>query len=113
MVTDEECRWSHNLSKELPIRKGVIKHLRKFDATFFGIHHKQANAMDPQGRQLIECAYEAIIDAGFSPQELRTTKTGCFVAICFSETEKSLLYDSVHTEGFSLAGLVWPRPAFI
>lgn len=104
MVTDKEERWSHGLSQELPKRKGVIRNLTKFDATFFGIHHKQANAMDPQGRLLIECAYEAVLDAGLHPLSLRSTKTGVFVAICFSETEKTLLFDTIQTEGFSLPG---------
>lgn len=104
MITEKETRWSHGISKELPKRKGVIKSLKKFDATFFGIHHKQANAMDPQGRQLIECAYEAILDAGLHPHSLRETKTGVFVAVCYSETEKSLLFDTINTDGFSLPG---------
>lgn len=104
MVTDKECRWSHSLSKELPRRKGVINNIKKFDATFFGVHHKQVNAMDPQGRQLIECAYEAILDSGIHPSALRGSRTGVFVAVCFSETEKSLLFDTIQTGGFSLAG---------
>lgn len=104
MITDKEARWSNGLSQELPKRKGVISSLKKFDASFFGIHYKQANAMDPQGRQLIECAYEAILDAGLHPHSLRDSKTGVYVAVCYSETEKSLLFDTIHTDGFSLAG---------
>lgn len=104
MITDKEVRWNHNLSQEIPKRKGVVNNLSKFDATFFGIHYKQAHAMDPQGRQLIEAAYESILDAGMHPHSLRGTKTGVFVAVCFSETEKSLLFDTIHTDGFSLAG---------
>ena len=48
----------------LPKRNGKIKELSKFDATFFGVHPKQATYMDPQLRILMELAYEAIIDAG-------------------------------------------------
>ena len=48
----------------LPKRNGKIKDLSKFDATFFGVHPKQATYMDPQLRILMELAYEAIIDAG-------------------------------------------------
>lgn len=102
MITDKEKRWTHGFGKELPKRKGVIKNLSKFDATFFGVHHKQANYMDPQGRQLIECAYEAILDAGVHPHSLRDTKTGVFVAICFSETEKALCFDNI--DGLALPG---------
>lgn len=104
MTTDKEARWSDSLSQDLPRRKGIINNLNKFDASFFGIHSKQANAMDPQGRQIIECAYEAIIDAGIHPQTLRGSKTGVFVAVCFSEAEKNLLFDNLHSSGFALSG---------
>lgn len=105
MITDRETRWRHGISQELPKRKGLINSLNKFDATFFSIHHKQAHVMDPQGRLLIECAYEAILDAGLHPQSLRNSITGVYVGVCFSETEKALLFDQIHTEGFSLPGL--------
>lgn len=49
---------------EIPERAGRIRDLNKFDAVFFGIHGKQANAMDPMLRVLLEKAYEAILDAG-------------------------------------------------
>lgn len=104
MITEEEHRWSHSISQELPKRKGVINNLKKFDASFFGIHAKQANAMDPQGRQLIECAYEAILDAGIHPHALRNTITGCFVAVCYSESEKALLFEELQPHGFNIAG---------
>jgi len=48
----------------LPLRAGKLKDLSKFDATFFGVHNKQANRMDPQLRMLLEVTYEAIVDAG-------------------------------------------------
>ena len=48
----------------LPSRCGKLKDLSKFDATFFGVHPKQANVMDPQLRILHEVTYETLIDAG-------------------------------------------------
>jgi fatty acid synthase len=48
----------------IPKRCGKLKDLSKFDASFFGVHPKQANTMDPQLRMLLEVAYEAIVDAG-------------------------------------------------
>lgn len=48
----------------LPARTGKIKDLSKFDASFFGVHAKQAEVMDPQLRMLLEATYEALIDAG-------------------------------------------------
>ena len=48
----------------LPRRCGKIKDLTKFDASFFGVHPKLANVMDPQLRILLEVTYEALVDAG-------------------------------------------------
>lgn len=104
MTTDKETRWKSNMSHELPRRKGTVNGLAKFDAAFFGIHAKQANNMDPQGRQVIEAAYEAILDSGVHPQSLRDTKTGVFVGVCFSEAEKNLLFDNAYASGFALSG---------
>lgn len=50
----------------LPTRSGKLKDITKFDCSFFGVNPKQADAMDPQLRLLLEVAYEAIIDAGLS-----------------------------------------------
>ena len=48
----------------LPRRNGKLKDLSTFDAAFFGVSPKQADAMDPQLRLLLETAYECIVDAG-------------------------------------------------
>ena len=48
----------------MPRRCGKLKDLTKFDASFFGVHPKQANGMDPQLRMLLEVTYEALLDAG-------------------------------------------------
>lgn len=48
----------------MPARTGKLKEINKFDAEFFGIHSKLANAMDVQLRILLEVTHEAIIDAG-------------------------------------------------
>ena len=50
----------------LPRRNGKLKDLSKFDAAFFGVSPRQADAMDPQLRLLLETSYECIVDAGES-----------------------------------------------
>lgn len=63
LVTDDPRRWPSGLYG-LPTRTGKIKDLTKFDASFFGVHAKQAHVMDPQLRMLLELTHEAIVDAG-------------------------------------------------
>jgi len=49
---------------EIPARTGKLYNIDKFDASFFSVHYKQAQNMDPQCRMLLEKTYEAIVDAG-------------------------------------------------
>jgi hypothetical protein len=49
---------------EIPQRTGKLLSISKFDASFFGVHFKQAHTMDPMCRMLLERTYEAIVDAG-------------------------------------------------
>jgi fatty acid synthase len=49
---------------EIPARTGKLHNIDKFDSSFFSVHNKQAQSMDPQCRMLLEMAYEAIVDAG-------------------------------------------------
>jgi fatty acid synthase len=60
LVTDDERRWPSGLYS-LPARTGKLKDLSRFDATFFGVHAKQAHVMDPQLRMLLELTFEAIV----------------------------------------------------
>jgi len=46
----------------------VLDGLADFDAEFFGFSPKEAAIMDPQHRQFLECAWEALEDAGHPPQ---------------------------------------------
>ncbi len=47
--------------------KGVIEGVEMFDAAFFGFTPREAALMDPQHRLLLECAWEALEDAGCDP----------------------------------------------
>lgn len=104
MVGVTEKRWPI-FNSEIPTRMGVIDGIEKFDATFFGVPYKQTNAMDPQGRLLIETAYEAILDAGVCPKSIRGSKTGVFIGACFGESEKVFFYDEITASGFGITGL--------
>lgn len=56
--------------------------------------------MDPMCRMLLEHAYEAIVDAGINPRQLRGTKTGVFIGACFSESEKTWFYEKLQVRAF-------------
>src|ERR1035441_5500199 len=52
------------------VKSGVVlEDLDKFDAAFFGFSPKDASIMDPQHRIFLECAWEALEDAGHVPEE--------------------------------------------
>ncbi|XP_039303879.1 fatty acid synthase [Solenopsis invicta] len=103
MVTDDERRWPKGLYG-LPARYAKINDLSHFDATFFGIHSKQAQAMDPQLRLILEATHEAIIDAGINPTTVRGSRTGVFVGISTSESDEFWLRDPEIINGYNLLG---------
>ncbi|CAK1589941.1 unnamed protein product [Parnassius mnemosyne] len=103
LISGDGRRWKL-AHPEIPQRTGKINNVNKFDASFFGVHFKQAHTMDPMCRILLEKAYEAVIDAGFNPKELRNTKTGVFIGACFSESEKTWFYEKMQVNGFGVTG---------
>eukprot|EP00079_Xenopus_tropicalis_P028199 XP_012822994.1 PREDICTED: fatty acid synthase [Xenopus tropicalis] len=103
MVTEDDRRWKPGLYG-LPKRNGKLKELDKFDAAFFGVHPKQAHTMDPQLRLLLEICYEAIVDAGINPNELRGTNTGVWVGVSGSEAGEAFSRDPEELLGYSMTG---------
>ncbi len=52
--------------------------LDRFDATFFGINHREAEILDPQQRIYLEVCWEALEDAGYDPDTLTGSTVGVF-----------------------------------
>lgn len=47
--------------------RGVLDGVDQFDAQFFGYLPREADVMDPQQRLFLECAWEALEQAGYDP----------------------------------------------
>lgn len=103
MVDDLEVRWRH-FNPEIPKRMGKISDLDKFDPSVFDISYKQAHAMDPQMRTLVEHSFEAILDAGVNPKTIHGSRTGVFIGACFAESEKTWYYEQLPPDGLGLTG---------
>ncbi len=62
-----------------------IDGIDKFDPAFFGISVNKAAMIDPQQRLMLEVAWRAVEDAGYSNGRLAKTKTGVYIGICNNE----------------------------
>ncbi|WP_297794322.1 polyketide synthase, partial [Mycobacterium sp.] len=58
-----------------------------FDCDFFGMTEREATAIDPQHRLLLETSWDAIEHAGLDPASLSETQTGVFVGLTHGDYE--------------------------
>lgn len=81
----------------------------QFDARFFNISPKEANALDPQQRILLELTWEAFENANFNIEHYNGSNTGVYVGICNNEYYMSQLYSGELStiNPYSLTGCSW------
>ncbi|KAJ5914242.1 polyketide synthase [Penicillium tannophilum] len=70
-----------------------LDNLEDFDPVFFGISPKEAEQMDPQQRITLEVAWQALEEAGISPQRLSGSDTGVFIGVNSDDYSRLLLED--------------------
>lgn len=58
-----------------------------FDCDFFGMTEREAIAVDPQHRLLLETSWDAVEHAGLAPGSLAQTQTGVFVGLTHGDYE--------------------------
>ncbi|MFC8718552.1 type I polyketide synthase [Kitasatospora sp. NPDC057198] len=67
------------------LRGGFLADVDSFDSDFFALAPREAAAMDPHQRLLLQCAWRALEDSGRSPVDLAGTDTGVFVGVMGGE----------------------------
>jgi acyl transferase domain-containing protein len=63
--------------------RAVLDDVDMFEPEFFGMHAREASLTDPQHRLLLECAWEALEDAGYDPKTYKGP-IGVFAGAAFN-----------------------------
>ncbi|QUH01923.1 SDR family NAD(P)-dependent oxidoreductase [Saccharopolyspora erythraea] len=86
-------------------RGGFLRAAADFDAGFFDISPREAVAMDPQQRQVLEVSWEALERAGIDAKRLRGSRTGVFVGTTGQDYIHLLLSSGQDMEGHASTGM--------
>lgn len=83
--------------------------VNEFDARFFNISPKEANALDPQQRMLLELTWEAFENGAMDISKYAGTNTGVYIGMSTNEYALSHLYsgDLSRIDAYSLTGMCY------
>ncbi|KAK4141935.1 Nonribosomal peptide synthetase 14 [Dichotomopilus funicola] len=77
---------------------------RVFDASFFNISPKEAEAIDPQQRMLLEVVYEALESAGYTLQQYAGDKVAVYAGLMTSDYDTLSQRDELDTSQYYATG---------
>ncbi|MGW5355761.1 SDR family NAD(P)-dependent oxidoreductase [Streptomyces sp. NPDC004031] len=73
-----------------------------FDAAFFGINPREALAMDPQQRIVLETAWEALERARINPHTLKDSLTGVYTGVIYHDYAAGLAPGDPRLDGYTM-----------
>ncbi|AZK97984.1 MULTISPECIES: beta-ketoacyl synthase N-terminal-like domain-containing protein [Streptomyces] len=87
--------YDADTARTAEVHAGLLERIDTFDAEFFGIRPREAAAMDPQHRLLLEEAWHACEAAGIAPGDLAGSRTGVFMGVNASEYRERLAASTI------------------
>ena len=85
-------------------RGGFLDRIDEFDERFFAISPREARAMDPQQRMLLEETWHCLEDAGLKPSSLSGRGVGVFAGVMATDYQQNATQPGAVTDGFSALG---------
>ncbi|WP_194911814.1 type I polyketide synthase [Catenulispora rubra] len=84
----------------VPTRGGYLDEIEGFDADFFRVSPREAKALDPQHRLLLEVAWEALQDGGQSAARLEGQAAGVYFGLNTADYQQLLTRDMAEVNHF-------------
>ncbi|MBV5243518.1 type I polyketide synthase [Mycolicibacterium sp. PAM1] len=89
----------------MPSKWGAyIDDMAGFDAEFFGITPREAAAMDPQQRIVLEVAYEALENAGLAPDTVGDIRGAVMLGVYYNEYQSASAGNPDTIDAYSATG---------
>ena len=83
---------------------GFLSDIGGFDADYFGITPREAEAMDPQQRVLLEVAWEALQNAGYSPETVNGVRANVMMGVYYNEYQAKSAGNQDAIDAYSATG---------
>ncbi len=83
---------------------GFLRGIESFEPGFFGMSEREGRSFDPQGRLLLEAAWEALERAGIPGDDLMGSDTGVFMGLTSTEYLARAVSDVSAFDAYSLLG---------